>query len=180
MEKYHSEIEPKPDINFRLLTREDFSLLQKWLEKPHVKEWWDEPTTLEAIEEKYGCRVDGESPTKCYLTIVEGTPIGMVQVYWVKDYPDYAKEVSLDNSVAIDWFIGEEAFVGRGLGPQIAASFISGVVYKEYGQAQYIVASPSVNNPRSIKSLEKAGFEKKQLMNVPGEKDPEQLLVKLL
>ncbi len=177
METNPKELEPKPDIGFKPMTREDFPLLAKWLEAPQVKEWWKEPSTDEAIENKYGPRVDGKSATKCFITVVDNKPIGIVQSYWVKNYKDYADAVSLDGAVAIDWFIGEEEYVGKGLGPQIATSFVEDVVGEQYDAAKFVVASPSIHNPRSVHALEKASFEKRQVMNVPGEQDPEQLMV---
>ena len=41
--------------------------------------------TEAAVEEKYGPRVDGTSPTKCFLALLDGRPIGMVQTYRVGD-----------------------------------------------------------------------------------------------
>jgi RimJ/RimL family protein N-acetyltransferase len=177
METNPKELEPKPDVSFRPMTRDDFPLFAKWLEAPQVKKWWKEPSTPEAIEKKYGRRIDGKSATRCFVTVVENIPIGMVQAYWVKDYKDYAEAINLDNSVAIDWFIGEGEYIGKGLGPQIATSFVQSVIGEQYGDAKFVVASPSIHDPRSISALEKAGFESKQVMQVPGEEDPEQLMV---
>lgn len=171
------QLSAEPRLGFRPLLREDFLLLQKWLEAPHVKRWWKESTELEEIEKKYGPRVDGKSLTKCFITLVDDKPVGMVQAYWVKDYQDYDDVVKLDDSVAIDWFIGEEGLTGKGLGPKIANAFVYDVVNKQYHGATSVVASPSIHNPQSIRALEKAGFEKRHVMNVPGEDDPEQLMV---
>ncbi len=46
-------------ISFRSLSEQDFSLLLKWLETPHVKTWWDSDVvwTIDKITRKYGSYV---------------------------------------------------------------------------------------------------------------------------
>lgn len=171
------KIRLKPIIVFRPMTREDFGLLAKWLDALQVKEWWKEPSTLEAIEKKYGPRIVGKSATKCFITLINNKPVGLVQAYWVGDYKDYAEAVNLDESVAIDWFIGEEGLIGKGLGPQIASAFVAKIIGRHYTEAKFVVASPSINNSRSISALQNTGFEKRQVIKVAGEQDPEQLMV---
>ena len=49
------------NIIFKPLGEADFPLLLKWLEKSHVKAWWDPDIlwTLELIKEKYSDYVKG-------------------------------------------------------------------------------------------------------------------------
>lgn len=48
-------------ITFTPLAESNFPLLQKWLETPHVKAWWDQDVkwTPELIQEKYRDYVEG-------------------------------------------------------------------------------------------------------------------------
>ncbi|MBI2798092.1 GNAT family N-acetyltransferase [Candidatus Saccharibacteria bacterium] len=144
-------------ISFRPLSRADFDWFPVWLNAPEVKKWWHEPSTPEAIEEKYGPRVEGKSATSCFVVVADNTPIGMTQSYWVKDYKDYAEAVKLNDSVGMDWFIGNESYLGKGLGPAIAIKFTKDVVLEKYHDVKFIVASPSIHNARSMHVLEKAG-----------------------
>lgn len=47
-------------ISFRRLSEQDFPLLLKWLETPHVKIWWDSDVVwaMDKIIQKYGSYVN--------------------------------------------------------------------------------------------------------------------------
>lgn len=47
-------------ISFRSLFEQDFPLLLKWLETPHVKTWWDSEVawTIDKINQKYSSYVN--------------------------------------------------------------------------------------------------------------------------
>jgi len=41
----------QPTIGVRVFTEDDFPLMPDWLQRPHVKEWWDDgDDTLEKVE----------------------------------------------------------------------------------------------------------------------------------
>ena len=164
-------------ITFRPLKQTDFTLLQKWLNSPHVKEWWKEESDLGSIEKKYGKRVDGNSATTCFVILLENRPIGMIQSYWVKDYKEYNDAIKIPYSVGIDLFIGEDEFIGKGVGRKILSEFCKQIVRSAYSDVQFGVASPSIHNLSSIRAFEKAGFVKGEVLNLPGEEDPEQLMI---
>jgi aminoglycoside 6'-N-acetyltransferase len=163
-------------FDFRLVTKEDFPLLTIWLNTPHVKKWWREPTeTLDEVEKKYGGRVIGDEPTDVYFAMLRGTPIGMIQSYRVDDYPEHAESINLENAIGVDLFIGEEAYTGKGYGPLLLAQFIDKVIRTSYRDAAFVVADPEIANTVSIRAFEKAGFTKGDI--VSGEHGPEQLVI---
>lgn len=43
----------KPTISFKPLQENDLELLCKWLDKLHVKEWWNDGLNHDEIKEKY-------------------------------------------------------------------------------------------------------------------------------
>ncbi len=95
------------DFSFRPLNRQDFSILQKWLAEPHVREWWHDDLNAEEIEARYGPRVDGTEPTHVYIIIKDTKPIGIIQWYLWSDYPDHAAQLGADGTAAgIDLAIG--------------------------------------------------------------------------
>ena len=140
-------------IDFRLLARAGFPMMLRWHNTPHVREWWQlDPRTAEEVEEKYGPRVDQPSPTRGYTMLYDGQPVGFVQEYLIRDYPEYASAIQVDADAAgVDLFIGEEAYVHRGLGPVLLRAFLREVVFVR-GDAGCCVIGPAASNGRIFMS----------------------------
>ncbi len=164
------------EFSFRLVTKQDFSLLALWLGKPHVKKWWrDAKETLDEVHNKYGGPVVVDDPTDYYVSEVGGTAIGFIQSYMVDNYPEHADTIQLDNAAGIDLFIGEEDFIGKGYGAAMLTQFVNKVIRNTYKTVDFVVADPEVANLASIRAFEKAGFQKGAI--TPGEYGPEQLMI---
>src|SRR5207245_454463 len=118
-------------IGFRPLAAADFPLMHRWLNEEHVRRWWTPGyRTVADVAAKYGPYAAGQKPTRPYLILHDGQPIGYAQTYLLRDYPDYARCVALDEAAAgVDLFIGEPAFVHRGLGAPILHAFLDHVVF---------------------------------------------------
>jgi aminoglycoside 6'-N-acetyltransferase len=145
-------------ISFRELGRSDFPLLQKWLAAPHVAVWWNERFDLASLEAKYGPAIDGSEPIHVHLIQREGVPIGWIQWYRWRDFPEHAIQVGADPmSAGIDLAIGEIEMTGRGLGPAVIRDFGSNYIFTN-GDVCAIVADPSTRNARSVRAFRKAGF----------------------
>jgi len=160
-------------ITFLPLQEKHFPLLLKWLETPHVKAWWDQDVvwTMDLIEEKYGSYVkefkrvtlpEGviEKPIHAFIMCMDGKEVGYIQYYNVYDFPREGEGElkGLPKSLAsIDVFIGEEAFIGKGLGSLFMETF-----FKEYIDPLYeaCFVDPETLNIQAIRAYEKAGFEK--------------------
>jgi aminoglycoside 6'-N-acetyltransferase len=139
-------------IEFRPLTLEDLPQVEEWLRREHVARWWREPVEKELAE--YRDAIEGREPTDHYLIAVDGRPTGMIQTYLVSDYPDWDEIVHVGPGVAgVDLLIGEPEEVGRGLGPEILATFV-----REHAAAPSVVATVEEENRRSWRAFEKAGF----------------------
>src|SRR5207245_8661512 len=96
-------------IHFRTLDRGDLAMMHRWLNTPHVVEWWpDEALTLDEIVAKYSRRIDAKEDVRCFVIVLGDTPIGYIQEYPVGGH-----------SAGIDLFIGEVEFHHRGLGAPI-------------------------------------------------------------
>jgi aminoglycoside 6'-N-acetyltransferase len=149
---------PQSIISFRELGRSDFPLLQKWLAAPHVAIWWNERFDLASLEAKYGPAIDGSEPIHVYLIQSEGVPIGWIQWYRWRDFPQHAIQVGADAmSAGIDLAIGEIEMTGRGLGPAVIREFVPNYIFTN-GDVGAIVADPSARNKRSASAFKKAGF----------------------
>jgi aminoglycoside 6'-N-acetyltransferase len=147
----------------RSLGRPDLPTLSRWLEAPHVKQWWCESGEMAAVEATYGPAIDGDDPTELLVAELDGRPIGMLQRYRLADNPDYqrALEPAGTPSVAagLDYLIGEPQLTGRGLGPLMIAEGSTGA-WQAYPEIVAIVVTVQVANRRSWRALEKAGYRR--------------------
>lgn len=155
-------------INFQPLKKEHFSLLLKWLQTPHVKEWWDKDIiwTLELIEEKYGAYTEGykleqglRKEIHAYIIILNDTAVGYIQFYNAYDFP---REEGLTlkelpkSLAAIDIFIGDKAYIGKGLSALIMDQFLKDYVDPNYDAC---FVDPDSRNIAAIRAYEKVGFQ---------------------
>jgi len=160
-------------ITFQPLQDSHFPLLLKWLQIPHVKAWWDQDVqwTPELIENKYGSYLKGfkrfelqscviEKPIHAFLIRFDDKEIGYIQYYNAHDFPSeqgYELEGLPASLASLDVFIGEEEFLGKGLGSRIMKQFLSEYV-DPYYEACFV--DPDTTNIRAIRTYEKAGFKK--------------------
>lgn len=160
---------PPEQIAFRPLARADFDDIVRWHQAAHATEWFaGSPTDAETAEEKYGPHIDRASPTKMHIVEILGTPIGYLQHYLVRDYPEYSLAVGDNAAAAIDFLIGESGYVGRGLGPRIIRKYVEEIVMPARPSIRAVVSSPDPRNTRSIRALEKAGFHQRATVQVNG------------
>ncbi len=161
------------NISFRKLQLQDLPLMYKWLNQPHVHEWYDKDkqNTLEEITKRYGPKIKGEKPTDCYLVFYEDKPVAYIQTYKVNDWPEFGDYVGYDDHTAsIDLFIGEVSFMGQGVGSLMIRKFLQEVVFKD-SDIKTCIIGPEPNNIRAIKSYQKAGFRYAKTVQIPNEKD---------
>ena len=154
-------------ISFKPLATTDFENLLKWLQQPHVKKWWDANInyTLELIQEKYGSYVDGykkigseRKPIRAFIIYFDDTPIGYIQYYNAYDFPRDGYQLNnLPKSLAaIDCFIGDENYLGKGVGSKSLELFLDSHVFTEF---DYALVDPDGSNLAAIKTYENAGFK---------------------
>ncbi|MFH8218376.1 GNAT family N-acetyltransferase [Streptomyces sp. NPDC018057] len=144
-------------IEFRALGRADLPLLHRWLCAPHVRIWWRDALSPEELERKYGPRIDGTGPTRCFVIEVEGDPIGMIQGYRHADLPHGDRAIGVPAAAGIDYLIGDAAHCGRGIGSRAISAF-SALLLRLHPDVSAIVATPQKENTASCRALEKAGF----------------------
>lgn len=163
-------------ISFKKLRLIDLGLLHKWLNNPHVKEWYgrNEKSDFEAVRAKYIPRIEGQESTICYISYYDGKPFGFIQGYMINNDPNYAEYVDRETA-SIDLFIREEDFMGGGFGSQMIKKFLKDIIFGEMG-AQACVIGPEPNNTRAIRSYEKVGFKYFKTIMVPKEPEPEYLM----
>jgi len=135
------------------------SQLNEWLQREHVHRWWSDTNTLEETIAYYAPALRGEEPTDHYVIVVDGRDAGMVETYLVSDYPDYEALVEVGFNVAgVDLLLGEPDVIGRGLGPETLRRFTREVIFADAAVAA-CTAGVDVENRRSLRAFEKAGFK---------------------
>ncbi|SRR5579885_2016967 len=165
------------DIEFRPLKVDDLLLVHRWLNTPHVMEWWGENgPSVDAVRAKYLPYVSGLEPTRSFVILVDDVAIGYVQTYRIADYPEYAACLAVSEAAAgLDLYIGETSHLHRGLGSGIIRAFLRQVVFVESGIESCIIG-PVVTNRAAIRAYEKAGFRYLKTVRLPNEVEPEYLM----
>ncbi len=163
-------------IRFRPLELDDLPLMHRWVNTPHVREWWDALPTLDQVAAKYTARILGREPTHSFIVEAYRKPAGYIQNYLIVDYPDYAQHLAADdNAAGVDLFVAESEHIGRGTGSAILREFLRTVVFADSSVTECIIG-PEIENRRAIRSYEKAGFTYWKTVQIPGERAPEYLM----
>lgn len=165
---------------------DDYSLMVRWRNLPHVRRWWDHdlPTqTLESIREEYAQETADDSPTTLCIIELEKEPVGFTQFYRWASFPDETDEVGVpydDDTFGLDIFIGEPDLPGKGLGTRIV-TLLSDYLLDELG-ASSVSLTTALDNHAAQRTYEKSGFTKvREVLDTDtyrGERIPSWLMTK--
>jgi aminoglycoside 6'-N-acetyltransferase len=151
-------------FTWRRLTADDFAVLQRWLERPHVARWWCHETSDAAVERDFGPAARGEEPSEDLLAMLDGRPIGLVQRCRLADYPEYRDEIAEtvpvpEGAMTIDYLIGEPELVGKGLGTLMLRAVVA-QTWLDHDDAACVLVPVNAANTASWRVLEKAGLRR--------------------
>jgi len=136
---------------FRPMTRADLPLVQRWLETPHVSEWWGDPEEqLARVTEDLV-----EPAMDQFIVAVADRPFGYVQSFELVAWPEPAFGEQPRGTRTVDQFIGEPDMIDRGHGSAFLRVFIEGLIA---AGAPRVITDPDPANVRAIRAYEKAGF----------------------
>lgn len=124
-------------------------MIEAWRARPHVMEWWGEPSVEPEIEKL--------SDPRIAMWIVEcaGHPFAFLQDYDVHGWNPHPFDYLPQGSRGMDLFIGEPEMLGRGHGSR----FLRQHVEKLFSLgAPAAGADPHPENLRARRAYEKAGF----------------------
>ena len=156
-------------MKFIPLTREHLSSLVQWLNTPHVAQWWSDGQTWDeaTVTKKYASYVEcykinesGEKrPIFPFIIEYQGAAIGYIQYYNVRDFEresfDAIQQYLPPSCAALDFFIGDAAFLGKGLGKTALVQFLQEHIFNNFSTC-YV--DPEKENKAVLRTYEKAGF----------------------
>jgi RimJ/RimL family protein N-acetyltransferase len=144
---------------FKPMTSGDLPLMRRWLEMPHVAQWWGKPETEVGYIRDM---IEGRDTTKPFIFSVDGVPAGYIQYWfighhqnatWIADHPWLAELPS--ETVGVDLTIGDPDKLGQGIGSGALRAFVQRLI--EDGH-RTIIIDPDPANARAVRAYEKAGF----------------------
>jgi aminoglycoside 6'-N-acetyltransferase len=145
---------------FRTMTAADLPLVLRWLNAPHVREWWGD--TAEQFELVSGdlelCAMDQ------FIVLTSERPFGYLQCYDPTRWPDNGLGIHPQGTRGIDQFIGEADMTDRGHGSAFIRAFTGGLLA---AGAPRVITDPDPANARAIRAYENAGFRKDREVDTP-------------
>ena len=106
-------------LQLREFTESDLVLAEAWLHKAHVRKWYEIPqlgVTLEDWMMEYKER-NGKYQWITHLIVMwQEKPIGLCQYYKATDSEEDFGTLPRIGTYGIDYLIGEEDYIGKGLG----------------------------------------------------------------
>lgn len=148
-------------IELRLLNDDDISLVEAWLNREHVRKWYEIPHLGVSINDwVYELKErNGEFKWLTHLIVLcQGSPIGLCQYYKCEDSRDEDfGTLPIKGSYGIDYLIGEEACLGKGLGKEMITSLVNVVL--SLPDAKRVTADIDKKNKASERTLLSCGFE---------------------
>ncbi|MBT9779442.1 GNAT family N-acetyltransferase [Clostridium sp. MCC353] len=168
-------------LELRLLNDDDIPLAEMWLNKEHVKKWYEIPHLDVSINDWiYELKErGGEFNWLTHLIVLHhGRPIGYCQYYKCEDSgeEDFGS-LPIAGSYGIDYLIGEEACLGKGLGKEMITLLTNKIF--SFPDAQRITADIDKENKASEGALLSCGFtlfdaeSSRYVLFKPEEKRPE-------
>lgn len=149
-----TKIIDKNMLSLRPIKKEDFSVIEEWLNKDYIKKWYGEP-------EEWLSEIRNDSGDfgwiNHYIVLYQDMPIGFCQYYdCSKTPPGFEWDSEPKGTFCIDYLIGQEFFLKKGLGSVIVQQLCR-LIFKQENPVQ-IIADPVPENIDSIKLLERNGF----------------------
>jgi aminoglycoside 6'-N-acetyltransferase len=144
---------------FRPMSASDLPTIRRWLEAPHVAQWWHDP--LQQFELVSG---DLAHPDIAQFIVgAEAREFAYLQCYNLAAW-DTGFGPQPAGARGLDQFIGEADMLGRGHGSAFIRGFADHLLASGTPR---LVIDPDPANARAIRAYEKAGFRRERIVETP-------------
>lgn len=151
----------KYGLELRPLCGADIPLVEEWLNKEHVKRWYEIPEMGVTIAD-WSAEIrayKGEYRWITYLIVLlSGQPVGLCLYYKCTDSvgEDFGS-LPLEGAYSIDYMIGEQSCIGKGMGKEMINLLIEKIA--SLPDAVLVTADADRENRASVGVLTACGFE---------------------
>lgn len=146
-------------LEFRALADSDLPLAEAWLNKAHVKRWYEIPELGITIQDWMAEMREREGTFRWLTHLIalwQGRPMGLCQYYRCADSDEDFGTLPPAGAYGIDYLIGEESCLGRGLGKEMIALLVDTIF--AFPDAGSVTADIDRKNTASQKALLSCGF----------------------
>jgi aminoglycoside 6'-N-acetyltransferase len=145
---------------FRPMSAADLPMVRRWLETPHVAQWWHDPDEQFALVSE-----DLDHPAMDqFVVTADDRPFAYLQCYDPTAWSNNGLGTHPLGTRGIDQFIGEPDMIDRGHGSAPIRGFVDDLLKKGTPR---VVTDPDPENIRAVRAYEKAGFQKVSLVDTP-------------
>jgi aminoglycoside 6'-N-acetyltransferase len=144
---------------FRPMSSADLPTIRRWLETPHVAQWWHDPS--DQFELVSG---DLDHPDMAqFIVTTDAREFGYLQCYNLSTW-NTGFGPQPEGARGLDQFIGEADMLGGGHGSAFIRVFADRLLASGTPR---IVIDPAPTNARAIRAYEKAGFSRDRVVDTP-------------
>jgi RimJ/RimL family protein N-acetyltransferase len=155
-----------PAFRFEPLRERDLTMLREWLERPHVAQWWLDPSTVEELREDYLSPAAAASGLRAYIVYQGDRAIGFIQSYVVMGSGDgwWADETD-PGARGTDQFLANAGDLGQGRGSAMLRAFLAQLFADP--AVTVVQTDPDPGNERAIRCYRRAGFRAVGIVATP-------------
>jgi len=144
---------------FRPMSVSDLPTVRRWLEAPHVAQWWHDPS--EQFELVSGDLADPDMAQ--FIVSADARAFAYLQCYNLGAW-DTGFGPQPEGARGLDQFIGEADMLGCGHGAAFIRAFADRLLASGTPR---VVIDPDPANARAIRAYEKAGFCRERIVDTP-------------